>query len=544
MPHDRIARTPVAAYWTSLDAALQRWWVPRPGGARVNALRVRLHGFMRWAKRISLAPELVDDAAILRYISESAYKAKSGYHAEREARLRKAWNYAACVVPSWPAVWVTPPRSQKTLPTRSREGIVAFPRHQYHPELVAEVDRYVRNRGFLGDAEREIADASHRERLQSRLGWLNSLPEESQLLAYPARRMRPLAEATLYSQTRLVYQTATALHLAGEADVRDLRRIADVVTSAGAAALADVMTRRLGPDIGGPAAAKWVRYFASVARRCGLVLSIAEREALRQLMADLYAADGPVVDISEKNLRLLAQFDDPAAFAMLVALPSFEMGELRRARRRGQKPTLQEAGRARNAVATEILNTLPLRVGTLVQLDIERNFIGTPGEAPRLVAFPGQEKSRKTLEAQIAPQSWKLISYYVRHYRPVLPGADRSTHLFPGTRDRPHVRSTAFAREIAKFVKRRIGVHMNVHLWRHVMSTKLVDMTRQPEDAERLLGHTPGSAATKRYIRLRSREAARLLHEVTEEALPEGLRLLRARSGSRQSPNNPLRISS
>jgi site-specific recombinase XerD len=161
---------------------------------------------------------------------------------------------------------------------------------------------------------------------------------------------------------------------------------------------------------------------------------------------------------------------------------------------------------------------------------LKRNFLRPPGGNPLLVIYPDQEKSRKLLEASLTERNCQLLSLYVSHYRPVLPGADRSSYLFPAATSRGYVSPTTFAGVIAKIVKRRTGIHMHVNLWRHVMATKLGERTKRAEDGGKLLGHLPNSSSTRRYVRLGTRLAARQLREITDEARSQGIQLLMARS--------------
>jgi hypothetical protein len=535
MPHGQASYEFVFQQWKALGASLIRWWTEQYGDTRPNILRYRLSPFMNWCVFNRIVAEEVTDKTITDYIA-SKPRAKPIYYRRQESVLRTCWNLAATRVPGWPAVFVSAPVNRSAYPTVSRGQIICLPKRQFHPALVAEVKRYHDAGGFLINSEL-ASRASHRQRMDVRLKLLGKSHGDAPN-AYPSRLLRALTPEVLYQQTRVIFRTATALILAGEADPDGLQRIADVITPRAAAILADSYEQRLGHDRGRLAAAVCVKYFTSIAPRCGIIFAPAERQAVRELLQDLYGIGGEIIDLSEANMRKLAQFDDHRKFAMLIALPDVMMAELERARRAKGFTTLREARRAKWAIAIEILNTLPIRSANLFALDLKRNFIKTYGVEPKLIVFASEEKTGKTLEAHLSARTWKLISLYRRHYRPLLEGANRSTYLFPALNKTGHVSATPMAKAMTRTVYERVGAYIHPHLWRHLMATKLGESTRRVEDAEKLLGHAPNSNSTKRYARLRSKAAADLLRDLNDAARSEGKRLILRRDRPR-SPKNP-----
>jgi site-specific recombinase XerD len=70
---------------------------------------------------------------------------------------------------------------------------------------------------------------------------------------------------------------------------------------------------------------------------------------------------------------------------------------------------------------------------------------------------------------------------------------------------------------------------MNLHLWRHVMGAKLLEEHEDMHFVEELLGHVPGSRATRRYAELKTKWAAKRLDGITDQARARGLHLHRRR---------------
>jgi integrase len=193
---------------------------------------------------------------------------------------------------------------------------------------------------------------------------------------------------------------------------------------------------------------------------------------------------------------------------------------------------------AETAIAIEILNTLPIRVSTLSSLDLKRNFVApahSHGDG-KLLVYGDQEKNSKRLEAPLSPRTWRLIRLHCEHYRPVLPGADKYPYLFPTFGLTGYAWPTQLGESIKFLVQRRLNVTVTTHLWRHIMGSHLQEYSERPNDGEMLLGHIPGSGSTKRYIRIRTKEAATRLRELTDSVRAEGVKQLsyRRRGASRR----------
>jgi hypothetical protein len=369
-----------------------------------------------------------------------------------------------------------------------------------------------------------------------------------ELLASSTHRQRRLCAKTLNEHGHLIYRAATALHLAGVADIQDLQHIADVATPQAAALLADRITVgwRAGTHPTSYAALS-VYTLSAIARRCGIHYSIAEVMAVRDLAHELLRNVEMTRDLSTQNLDRLLQFDDRRVFSMLVALPDVVMKELEDDRIGGRAVTLKWARRAETAIAIEILNTLPIRISTLVALDLKRNFIPPShrkGDG-KLVIYGDQEKSEKRLEAALSPRTWRLIALHCRHYRPMLPGADRSSCLFPTVAVTNYPWTNKLGENIAALVKKRLKITVTTHLWRHIMGSRLQDYSDRPDDGEKLLGHLPGSDSTRRYVRVRTNEAAQRLRELTDSVRAEGAKQLgygrhRVRGRKAGGPTAPL----
>jgi integrase len=120
----------------------------------------------------------------------------------------------------------------------------------------------------------------------------------------------------------------------------------------------------------------------------------------------------------------------------------------------------------------------------------------------------------------------------------MLPGADQSTLLFPGASIKPTA-PVKFARSVCDVVRKRLGVTINVNLWRHALATKVAEMRGATQDGARLLGHAPGSQAIGYYVRIGSRVAAKWASEITDEVRQRGMEVLTGCCPSRRRSRKP-----
>jgi hypothetical protein len=531
--------------WGVLNEALKTHWpIPGIGRDRCNVLHIRLYWFMKWCAINKIRPGNVTDEIIVRHMVETNHNGSLTEHTRRERWIRAAWNAAAEHVPAWPRVTVSTPPPQPHRNRRiTRFGVlVSLAKSEFHPSLHAEVRRYCESGGIIPSHEYDDAGkpASYQQRMQKRMSELHSGSRVDPMPINSGRPLKRLRSTTAYSHARTIYALASTLHIAGVADVRSLRRIADVITPQAAAVMADTLDKRRDPHTHNMRFASYcVSYMCSIARRCHLPLSWAEWAALRGLAQELLVDVPRTKGLSDRNRRRLAQFDDPRNFAMLIALPDVMFAELENSRQDNVVPSIREARSALVAVAIEILNTLPIRLGSVVALDLDRNFAPPwrRDQNATLTVFPDQEKTEKTLEASLSPRTWKLLSLFCRHYRPLLPGAADSRLLLPAVNKHSRYYPTVLSARIRRIVKARLKVDINPNLWRHLMSTKLSEWTGSQEDGVKLLGHVHESRADQWYVRVDTKAAAERLRILTDQVRAPGIACLAP--GKRRGQKRP-----
>ena len=285
--------------------------------------------------------------------------------------------------------------------------------------------------------------------------------------------------------------------LKGE-DPATLRTLADVV---------DIRRVRLGLTFfldRAPAQSKKQAY--EIAR---VLLSVA-RHWVRAAEADITALQAfckrltETASMAPKVRTRLRQFDDQQAFFKLDALPAALVTE---AKQSGSKPTQADALLVQTAVAIEMLLMVPIRRGNLAGLD-QREHIVRHRSGSVYLSIPGHlVKNGVDIEATLPAGSVKLIDLYLERYRPILDPGNSSSWLFPGLPGR-HKSRERLAFQISNTIKERVGLVVNVHLFRAISAKRYLD--RNPGGygvVRHLHGHRSLETTIRSYCGLEGRSA-------------------------------------
>jgi len=210
--------------------------------------------------------------------------------------------------------------------------------------------------------------------------------------------------------------------------------------------------------------------------------------------------------LTEKNRKLLRQFDDPANVIALLRLPQKLMGIAGR-NRNPRAGALQ----AQIAVAIEILIMTAIRLGNLCGLDLEQNLVRPRRRGKGLhIVLPGEQvKNREPLEYPLPVESVELIERFITDFRPRL-ASPNCTALFPGRRGGPKEGQTLRG-QIHQTIRSHTGLEMNPHLFRHAMAKIYLDANPGGyEVVRRVLAHRSINTTTAYYTGLET--AAALQH--------------------------------
>lgn len=449
-----------------------------------------LSPFVRYCDATGIAPDTVTEQTFVDFQDCRERHSLTDRVAAKAREARYAWNQAVREVPGWPAVTIPVPRTRENL----NLPLSAFP-ESFRSDLVA----YRNNCGLRGHAEE--ASKPLLERARARRGAKDPGEKRRKLL-------EPLAPRTIKEHVDTILLAASAMVRLGTMAPEEFRSLADV---ADVGVAAEVVERDIEVRLGTHTqyAGNVVKVLGSVARRWVDGITAAELDDFAKLRAEV--EDGLDKDsMSEEDRTRLAQFHDPEAMARLVSLPAGIIEAAEERRRRKLLITVEMALDVEAAVMCLIEQTLPVRLSTLARTDITLNLdLPSRRGAPGLLSYRAdQTKTRKAIQAELAPWKVELLRLHLRHYRPLLTTDNANPHLFPGARPGTHKTLGAVSRRCCAFVRDWLGCTINMHLWRKLMGGYLLLQTRNMELVETLLGHSRGSRATKVYVEMQTRWAA------------------------------------
>lgn len=209
--------------------------------------------------------------------------------------------------------------------------------------------------------------------------------------------------------------------------------------------------------------------------------------------------------LTEKNRKLLRQFDNPDNIAALLDLPEKLIGTAS-----GNRNLRAGALQAQLAVAIEILIMAPIRLGNLCSLDLEQNLVRPRRRGKELhIVFPAEDvKNREPLEYPLPVPSVELIERYLKEFRPLLASPSCSA-LFPGRWSGPK-KPVTLGIQITQSIRSHTGLVMNPHLFRHAMAKIYLDANPGGyEVVRRVLGHRSIDTTTAFYTGVEAAAAVR-----------------------------------
>jgi integrase len=208
--------------------------------------------------------------------------------------------------------------------------------------------------------------------------------------------------------------------------------------------------------------------------------------------------------LTETNRARLRPFDDRHNIGALLTLPEELMRQARRHRN-----VQRGAVRAQMAVAIELLLMAPIRMGNLVDLDIERNLVRPgQGKALHIVIDAEHVKNREPLEFPLPLESVDLLERYLREFRPHL-ASKENTALFPGVAGGPK-NQAFFGDQISRTVRAHTGLRVHPHLFRHIAAKLFLDANPGAyEVVRRVLGHRSIDTTVAFYTGLETPAAVR-----------------------------------
>jgi integrase len=325
-------------------------------------------------------------------------------------------------------------------------------------------------------------------------------------------RSRALAPETLRLRRDQIHAAASALVECGTKPA-SMRSLAEFVTANN---LKTILRWRL-EGVGGEE--------NSFNHNLGRVLLQIAREWVKvdpPVLAELKRLVGkvpvPAMGLTDKNKRFLRQFDDPKALRRLVQLPEQLWSEVKR----DSKPSFRTLAKAHAALAIAVLTYIPLRVQNLSDLAFDTHLFlraGT-GSISTLELSNGEVKNKRDLAFDIPHAVAKMLLEYRDRIAPRIIG-HRPARLFVKVDGTPKGERSV-ARLIAFYAKRRAGIVVSPHQFRHLSAKVLLDA--QPgafETVRQLLGHKNDQTTVNAYAGIDSRRAARHHQHLIDKAIAD-----------------------
>lgn len=220
--------------------------------------------------------------------------------------------------------------------------------------------------------------------------------------------------------------------------------------------------------------------------------------------------------LTPKNRERLRQFRDPARRDALLCLATDLMAETRRINHKVRAARLAEV-----AIGIAIELIAPLRLKNLAELHLDLHFDRTvPGRL--ILTIPEYEvKNAAPLEFELPDRVRELLDWFLADFRPYLI-AQPCPWLFAREDGTDHVHQTVLARRVTETIAERLGIEMNMHLFRHLSALLILDRDPGAYDlVRRILGHAELSTTLDAYAGMESLSATRLLSELVETAHEE-----------------------
>jgi integrase len=423
-----------------------------------KSCRTRLSRLLHWLSCRGIEPVGVSRAHLEEFAGELCRSMVSN-PAQRWREAAWTWNRARRTVPAWPAITASIPNRRKDY---------SLPWTTFPPSLKADADLFLAR----------IAG--------------NDLLED-----LPFKPVRPETRRLREVQLR---RFASVLVHRGR-DPATLRTVADIVTfEAFKEGLRFFLDRK------GGASSSAIEQLATFLKSVAKYWVKADAETLDGMAAVIRRLSVPQQGLTRKNRDRLRPLEDPDNVLALLNLPKRMMMDADS----GRLPIHQAAVLAQVAIAIEILLMVPLRVGNLTRLDIDRHLV-RPGRARHLLHIVMEEQEVKNsmfLDHPLPEESIALIDHYLKRYHSRLAG-DGNRALFPGEGSGPKSRNT-LSQQIKKLVFRYTGLTVNPHLFRHIGAKLHLDShPGEHSIVSRVLGHRSIDTTTRFYTGFEAKAAAK-----------------------------------
>jgi integrase len=231
----------------------------------------------------------------------------------------------------------------------------------------------------------------------------------------------------------------------------------------------------------------------------------AVRKNMREVIFDMIAKQLGPPEFSRRNIERLEQFDDPTVVDEFLMMPYRIFDEVSRKK----VLTVEDATLMMAAVGVELLLTTMVRRKNLANADLKMNFWPATPRPDGTWAFrvkAKEVKNHKDLDFKLGKETTRLIEFHLKKCRPLLV-RHPTTALFLRTDGTPKG-SMMMAHLIVNTVRKRLGLEVNLHLFRHIGAMLFLDQHPGSLEVVRvMLGHGSTKTTEKFYARLKATKA-------------------------------------
>ncbi|MCR9073326.1 MAG: tyrosine-type recombinase/integrase [Alphaproteobacteria bacterium] len=420
--------------------------------------RVSLGRFVSWCNDRSLSPRCVDTNTLSDFRRHLEHRTLKTSPQRQVRELARHWNKLADEAPDLGLQPVEPPSAQDAYAVHLKDC----------------------DPGFLEELE----------------AWLTGLSKDADLFDQTAP-VRPLKDSSIGSYRFKVRQFLGILVRDGE-ELRTFTRLADLLTE--------------------PRLRKIIGFFQDRGAVKGKITDSNVMHVLRRITSHCYPDDRDLAErlrrasgrvsaprghMGERPAKLLHQFDDQGAFDRLLLLPVQVLTELADVERLSRKQALD----LQSALALELLLIRPIRRKNLASLRLGIH-VHIAGDRPVRIRLPSEEvKNGVEHDYTLPAPTADMLKTYLERTCHIF-GTASGQYLFPGTRSGAHKSPEAVTRQIQKFVHRRTGLQITVHLMRQITTRfYLSHRPAEMETARQLLGHRSLETTARAYVGLRNQQA-------------------------------------
>jgi integrase len=324
---------------------------------------------------------------------------------------------------------------------------------------------------------------------------------------FDKRGLRKLSDATKVDRRHKLRQLATRLAEAGRPP-ETIKRLADLVDPQSVESiLLPMWNEEPGSENENGHASNLARLLAVIAEH----YAFRPTGEVKRIKAAVSRLTPPKQGMTDRNRAKLRVLIEPTRLRSLVNLPFAVVKEVD-----PDQPTVLDAVRVQTALAIALLLVAPMREKNLASLDEGRHLHRVSDEIGYVVIPAHEVKNERDLEYPLSPRVLRILDLYLKIYRPLLLKGARSSKLFvswSGRQKKPH----ELGAQIPKLIRERLGLDVNVHLFRHLAG--YVFLKKHPGEYERvrqLLGHKDLKTTIAFYTGLEHEDAFRRYDEILE----------------------------